>query len=288
MLDKFQRAEDVASRSEQLRVRLAELGPSFVKAGQVLANRPDIVRADYMEQLTKLQDDVPAFDNASAFKIMEEELGRPIDEVFSAISPTPIAAASLGQVYRGTLRETGEDVAVKVQRPGIEPVIYRDLVLFRALAYFVNQISMRRLGCNAQLIVDEFGEKLLEELDYVQEGRNLRDFYENFRGDPIVKIPKFYPNLSGARVLVMEWIDGVRCTDPQGIRSAGVDVDKFIEVGVMSGLRQLLEFGLFHGDPHPGNIFAMRDGRIAYVDFGNARSSRKPTNRLWWTRSCTR
>ena len=269
VLDKFQRAEDVASRSEQLRVRLAELGPSFVKAGQVLANRPDIVRADYMEQLTKLQDDVPAFDNASAFKIMEEELGRPIDEVFSAISPTPIAAASLGQVYRGTLRETGEDVAVKVQRPGIEPVIYRDLVLFRALAYFVNQISMRRLGCNAQLIVDEFGEKLLEELDYVQEGRNLRDFYENFRDDPIVKIPKFYPNLSGARVLVMEWIDGVRCTDPQGIRSAGVDVDKFIEVGVMSGLRQLLEFGLFHGDPHPGNIFAMRDGRIAYVDFGN-------------------
>ena len=235
VLDKFQRAEDVASRSEQLRVRLAELGPSFVKAGQVLANRPDIVRADYMEQLTKLQDDVPAFDNASAFKIMEEELGRPIDEVFSAISPTPIAAASLGQVYRGTLRETGEDVAVKVQRPGIEPVIYRDLVLFRALAYFVNQISMRRLGCNAQLIVDEFGEKLLEELDYVQEGRNLRDFYENFRDDPIVKIPKFYPNLSGARVLVMEWIDGVRCSDPQGIRSAGVDVDKFIEVGVMSG-----------------------------------------------------
>jgi predicted unusual protein kinase regulating ubiquinone biosynthesis (AarF/ABC1/UbiB family) len=269
VLDRFREAENVASRSEQLRVELARLGPSFVKAGQVLANRPDIVRADYMEQLTKLQDDVPAFDTREAMRIIERELGRSIDDVFSDITPEPIAAASLGQVYRATLRETGEEVAVKVQRPGIEPVIYRDLALFRSLAGFVNPISTRRLGCNAQLIVDEFGEKLLEELDYVQEGRNLSEFYQNFDGDPVVKIPKFYPNLSGASVLVMEWIDGVRCTDPAGIRASGVDVDEFIRVGVMSGLRQLLEFGLFHGDPHPGNIFAMRDGRIAYVDFGN-------------------
>ena len=269
ILDNFRKTEDVVSRSEQLRVQLAELGPSFVKAGQVLANRPDIVRADYMEQLTKLQDDVPPFPNAKAFEIMEQELGRPISEVYSDISSEPIAAASLGQVYRGRLRATGEEVAIKVQRPGIEPIIYRDLVLFRALAAFVNQVSMRRLGCNAQLIVDEFGEKLLEELDYVQEGRNLAEFYQNFDGDPVVKIPKFYPEASGARMLTMEWIDGVRCTDPAGIRAAGVDVDNFIRVGVMSGLRQLLEFGLFHGDPHPGNIFALKDGRIAYVDFGN-------------------
>jgi len=165
VLDNFRRTEDVVSRSEQLRVLLAELGPSFVKAGQVLANRPDIVRADYMEQLTKLQDDVPPFPNSKAFDIMEQELGRPISEVYSEISSEPIAAASLGQVYRGRLRATGEEVAIKVQRPGIEPIIYRDLVLFRALAAFVNQVSMRRLGCNAQLIVDEFGEKLLEELD---------------------------------------------------------------------------------------------------------------------------
>ena len=116
--------------------------------------------------------------------------------------------------------------------------------------------------------MDEFGEKLLEELDYVQEGRNLVDFYENFKDDPIVKIPKFYPEYSGKKVLVMEWIDGVRCTNSKEICDT-LDVDEFIRVGVVSGLRQLLEFGLFHGDPHPGNIFAMRDGRIAYVDFGN-------------------
>ena len=269
VFDKFIAAEDVKGRSKDLRNKLARLGPSFVKGGQVLANRPDIVRADYMEQLTKLQDDVPAFPSSEAFAIIESELGRPLDEVFSVISRAPVAAASLGQVYRATLRETGEEVAVKVQRPGIEPVILRDLVLFRELARFVNAVAIERLGCNAQLIVDEFGEKLLEELDYVQEGRNLSDFYANFAGDPVVKIPKFFPTLSGKKMLTMEWIDGVRCTDPKGIRDAGIDVDQFIRVGVMSGLRQLLEFGLFHGDPHPGNIFAMRDGKIAYVDFGN-------------------
>ena len=157
--------------------------------------------------------------------------------MYTDVSPEPIAAASLGQVYRAKMKATGEDVAIKVQRPGIEPVIYRDLVLFRTLAFFINQISIRRLGCNAQLIVDEFGEKLLEELDYVQEGRNLRDFYNNYYNDPIVKIPKFYPEQSGPRILTMEWIDGVRCTDPEGIRAAGIDVDNFIKVGVMSGLR---------------------------------------------------
>ena len=269
VFDKFRSSEDVQGRSKDLRDKLARLGPSFVKAGQVLANRPDIVRADYMEQLCKLQDDVPAFPCEHAFAIMQRELGRPLDEVFEQISSTPVAAASLGQVYRATLKSTGEQVAVKVQRPGIEPVILRDLVLFRELARFVNAVAIERLGCNAQLIVDEFGEKLLEELDYVQEGRNLSDFYQNFENDPVVKIPKFYKELSGAKMLTMEWIDGVRCTDPRGIRESGIDVDEFIRVGVMSGLRQLLEFGLFHGDPHPGNIFAMRDGRIAYVDFGN-------------------
>jgi len=268
-MDEMNATERVVSRSEQLRVQLAALGPSFVKAGQVLANRPDIVRSDYMEELCKLQDDVPAFDNEVAFKLIESELGRPVDEVFSKISPSPIAAASLGQVYRATLRESGEEVAIKVQRPGIEPIIYRDLLLFRTLAWFINGYSMKQLGCNAQLIVDEFGEKLLEELDYVQEGRNLQDFYDNFKNDPIVKIPKYYKQFSGSKVLTMEWIDGIRCTDPKGIVEAGIDVEEFIKVGVVSGLRQLLEFGLFHGDPHPGNIFAMPDGRIAYVDFGN-------------------
>lgn len=259
----------VKSRAAQLREMLVSLGPSFIKAGQVLANRPDIIREDYMNELCILQDDVPAFSNPQAFDILEKELGTSLDEIFSEISDAPIAAASLGQVYKARLRSNGELVAVKVQRPGIRPIIARDLFLFRKLAYLINPFALERLGCNAQLILDEFGQKIMEELDYVQETRNLKDFYENFKDDQYVKIPKVFSSLCTSKVIVMEWIDGIRCTDPQGIRDAGIDVEEFIRVGVVSGLRQLLEFGLFHGDPHPGNIFAMRDGRIAYVDFGN-------------------
>ncbi|KMZ58534.1 putative protein kinase: ABC1 family [Zostera marina] len=261
--------EVVPHRARQLRNLLCDLGPSFVKAGQVLANRPDIIREDYMNELCILQDDVPSFPNQVAFAIIEDELGQPLENVFSKISSKTIAAASLGQVYRATLCDSGDDVAIKVQRPEIEPIIYRDLFLFRTLASFLNGISLQKLGCNAELIVDEFGEKLLEELDYVLEARNIEDFLENFKNDPTVKIPLVYKKLSGSRVLVMEWIDGIRCTDPQAIREAGIDLNGFLTVGVSAALRQLLEFGLFHGDPHPGNIFAMRDGRIAYVDFGN-------------------
>lgn len=261
--------EVVPFRARQLRNLLCDLGPSFIKAGQVLANRPDIIREDYMNELCILQDDVPPFPNQVAFNIIEEELGQPLEAVFSKISSKTIAAASLGQVYRATLRATGEDVAIKVQRPEIEPIIYRDLFLFRTLASFLNGISLQKLGCNAELILDEFGEKLLEELDYTLETRNIEDFYENFKNDPTVKIPRAYKQLSGRHVLVMEWIDGIRCTDPQAIKDGGIDINGFLTVGVSAALRQLLEFGLFHGDPHPGNIFAMRDGRIAYVDFGN-------------------
>jgi len=271
--DRLSGAEDdaviVKLRAMQLRDMLTRLGPTFIKAGQVLANRPDILREDYMEELCVLQDDVPSFPDAEAFALIESQLGRPLGEIFSSISDRPVAAASLGQVYRATLRETGEAVAIKVQRPGVEPLIFRDLFIFRAIAGLLNPLSLRRLGCNGELIVDEFGEKLLEELDYVQEARNIEDFGANFKGDPLVKIPWVRRDLSGPKVLVMEWIDGIRCTDVEGLKTSGIDLAAFIRTGVVSGLRQLLEFGLFHGDPHPGNIFALRDGRIAYVDFGN-------------------
>nr|XP_034606697.1 protein ACTIVITY OF BC1 COMPLEX KINASE 1, chloroplastic-like [Setaria viridis] len=146
---------------------------------------------------------------------------------------------------------------------------YRDLFLFRTLASFLNGICLQKLGCNAEFIVDEFGEKLLQELDYTLEATNIEDFLENLKDDPTVKIPRVYKQLSGSRVPVMEWIDGIRCTDPQAIKEARIDVEGFLTVGVSAALRQLLEFDLFHGDPHPGNIFAMRDGHISYVDFSN-------------------
>jgi len=259
---------DVKALASELRQGLIDLGPTFIKVGQVLANRPDIIRADYMEELTKLQDQVPSFPTQIAFQMIEDGIGRPISEVFSEISPQPIAAASLGQVYKARLIENGEWVAVKVQRPSVEEAIKRDLYIIRLMAKAVNKAALRRVGVDAVTLVDEFSENLLEETDYVQELRNIQSFQRNFKGDTVVKIPFAYPHLTSRKVLVMEWIDGVRCTDLAALDRFQVPVAEFIRVGVESGMRQLLEFGLFHGDPHPGNVFAMADGRIAYVDFG--------------------
>jgi len=259
----------VKTRSRELREMLVDLGPCYIKVGQALANRPDIVRDDYMSELTELQDSVPAFPTSEAMDILRQDLGKELDEIFSELSALPVAAASLGQVYRGKLRATGHEVAVKVQRPGLEENLSIDMYIFRQLAQLVNDWAQRNLGCNITLVVDEFGAKLWEESNYRIEAINAQNFAKNFADDPTVKIPQVYPEHTSRRVITMEWIQGVKSTDLDGLRRAGVNVDAFIRNGVQAALRQLLEFGLFHGDPHAGNIFAMNDGRIAYVDFGN-------------------
>mmetsp|Transcript_19441 Transcript_19441/g.35245 ORF Transcript_19441/g.35245 Transcript_19441/m.35245 type:complete len:683 (+) Transcript_19441:57-2105(+) len=259
----------VKRRSRELRELLIELGPCYIKVGQALANRPDILRQDYMQELEQLQDRVPPFPTEEAMQILREELGQHPDEVFSELSALPVSAASLGQVYRGKLRETGEEVAVKVQRPNLEGKIALDLFIFRSLSFLFNDWAAKNLGCNITLVVDEFASRLWEESDYVQEAMNLQCFARNFATDPTVKIPRVSVKYTRERVITMEWIDGIKSTDLQAMRRAGIDVDVFIRNGVQAALRQLLEFGLFHGDPHAGNIFALEDGRIAYVDFGN-------------------
>ncbi|CAJ1415172.1 unnamed protein product [Effrenium voratum] len=250
--------EAVTQRSRELRELLLELGPVYVKLGQALANRPDIVRDDYMAELEMLQDKVPPFPSPEAMSIIRSELGQDPKDIFSELSAEPVAAASLGQVYRGRLRSNGEEVAVKVQRPGLKDGLVLDMYIFR-----------RNLGCNVTLVVDEFGTKLWEEANYVNEAENAQKFAANFREDPSVKIPEVFMRYVRRKVITMQWIDGLKSTDLAGMRRQGIDVDEFIRNGVQAALRQLLEFGLFHGDPHAGNIFAMRDGRIAYVDFGN-------------------
>jgi len=259
----------VRAEAAHLRRLLAELGPTFVKVGQNLGNRPDLVREDYMEELTKLQDRVPPFPDAIARAMIEEQIGGPIADTFSEFDEVAVAAASLGQVYKARLRSNGAEVAIKCQRPGVKPQVMQDLYLLRWVAErSLNEYARSNLGCEATLLVDEFAEKLLEELDYVQEARNLREFYANFRSDVRVRIPYVYSDLSGPKVLVMEWIDGVRCTDASAFESDAAK-QRFISIGVESGLAQLLEAGLFHGDPHPGNVLALRNGNIGYVDFGN-------------------
>lgn len=262
-------AAKVQADAVKVRETLTNMGATFVKVGQVLANRPDIIRADYMEELTKLQDQVPPFPSKIAFEMMEAGLGCPPSELFDDITPEPLAAASLGQVYKAKLKKNGREVAIKVQRPGVAELIKRDVYLLRLIAKGFNEEAVKRIGVDAVTLLDEFAENLLEELDYTQEATNILSFQANFFGDHTVKIPDVYPELSSEKILVMEWIDGVRCTDTEEIGKIGVPILDFIRVGVDSQTRQLLEFGLFHGDPHPGNIFALRDGRIAYVDFGS-------------------
>ncbi|MDY6806356.1 MAG: AarF/ABC1/UbiB kinase family protein [Cyanobacteriota bacterium] len=259
--------EHTPQRATQLREIITRLGPTYIKVGQALSTRPDLIRKDFLEELIKLQDRLPPFNNQQALAIIQRELERNIDEVFSEISPKPIAAASLAQVYSARLR-SGEEVAVKVQRPNLLPILSLDLYLMRWAASWMAPWLPLNLGHDLSLIVDEFGVKLFEEIDYLNEGRNAEKFAANFADDPSVKIPSIYWRYTSTCVLTLEWINGYKLNCTKTIEEAGLDTDSLINVGVTSGLRQLLEFGFFHADPHPGNLFAMADGRMAYIDFG--------------------
>lgn len=259
--------ENQGKRATQLRHILTNLGPTFIKVGQALSTRPDLIRKDFLEELVKLQDQLPAFDNDLAYHIIETELDRSIGEMFREISPVPIAAASLGQVYRGRLI-SGEEVAIKVQRPNLRPLLTKDLYLMRWAASWLAPWLPLNLGHDLTLIVDEFGTKLFEEIDYINEGRNAEKFAHNFRNNPEVKVPNIHWLYSSHYVLTLEWINGVKLTDIQAVQSLGLDPETIIQIGVTTGLQQLLEHGFFHADPHPGNLFAMPDGRMAYIDFG--------------------
>jgi predicted unusual protein kinase regulating ubiquinone biosynthesis (AarF/ABC1/UbiB family) len=217
--------------------------------------------------LTKLQDQLPPFPNHIAFNIIESGLEQSISEVYREFSPNPVAAASLGQVYKAVLH-SGETVAVKVQRPNLRPKLSLDLYLMRLLASWVGPWLPLNLGHDLSLIVDEFGLKLFEEIDYLNEAQNAEQFAANFAGDPEVKVPVIYHQYCNNFVLTLEWIDGIKLTNASELEAAGLDGDNLVRIGVTSGLRQLLEYGFFHADPHPGNLFATLDGRMAYIDFG--------------------
>lgn len=254
-------------RARQLRELLTKLGPTYIKVGQALSTRPDLVRKDFLEELTKLQDQLPPFDSAIAFEIIEQELNRSLKEIYREISPKPVAAASLGQVYRAVLH-SGEEVAVKVQRPNLEPRLTLDLFIMRSGIRKIKSLLPLNLGHDLTLIVDEFGMKLFEEIDYLNEGKNAEKFAHNFQNEPSIKVPKIYWEYSSYCVLTLEWINGFKLTDTNKIKAANLEQNELIEIGVIAGLRQLLEHGFFHADPHPGNLFAMPDGRMAYIDFG--------------------
>ncbi len=253
-------------RAIQLRELITNLGAAYIKIGQAVSTRPDLVPAVYLEELTQLQDQLPAFDNAVAYQFIEEELGAPPSEIYAELSPSPIAAASLGQVYKGKLK-TGETVAVKVQRPDLAQLIAIDMYILRGISQWV-QKNRKQIRSDLVGIVDEFASRIFEEMDYTQEGRNAERFAELYGYMKDIYIPQIYWPYTRRRVLTMEWIEGTKLTNIEAIRAQGIDATHLIDVGVQCSLRQLLGQGFFHADPHPGNLLAMPDGKLAYLDFG--------------------
>ncbi len=255
-----------AQRAVEVRQLLTQLGPAFIKIGQALSTRPDIVPPVYMNELAQLQDQLPAFPNERAFQLVRAELGASPAELFAEISAAPIAAASLGQVYRGRLR-SGEQVAIKVQRPDIAEGIALDTFIMRGLAaWAMRQFAFIR--SNLVAILDEFATRIFEEMDYTLEGANAERFAELYGDLEAIYVPKIYWEYTAKRVLTMEWIEGIKLTELRKIADMGFDSRQIVEVGVQCSLRQLLESGFFHADPHPGNLLVTPGGKLAYLDFG--------------------
>ncbi|ABA21853.1 ABC-1 [Trichormus variabilis ATCC 29413] len=253
-------------RAIQLKELLTQLGPAYIKIGQALSTRPDLVPPIYLEELTRLQDQLPAFPNEIAYQFIQEELGQSPEEVYAELSAQPIAAASLGQVYKGKLK-TGEEVAVKVQRPDLRERITIDLYILRGLAAWV-QKKVKRVRSDLVGILDELGDRIFEEMDYIHEGENAERFFQLYGHIQDIYVPRIYWEYTNRRVLTMEWINGTKLTQTAEISAQGIDARYLIEVGVQCSLRQLLEHGFFHADPHPGNLLATPDGKLAYLDFG--------------------
>ncbi|MEW5308317.1 MAG: hypothetical protein WDW38_000286 [Sanguina aurantia] len=267
-------------------------GPAFVKIGQALSSRPDVLPPVYLLQMELLQDRIPPFPTDQAMKVIAAELGRPFSEVYSTLSTVPVAAASLGQVYRGRLVEGGQEVAVKVQRPGVYEQIALDVYILRGLAKAIR--SWRKVNTDLPALVDEWAGSLFRELDYRQEGANAANFKRMFARLPEVFVPAVYPQFTSKQVLTMEWVEGERLrTASAAFNEASGSMDapmsaagsggaggvsglspqaledlRLVEVGVRCSLEQILEEGVYHADPHPGNLLKMKDGRLAYLDFG--------------------
>ncbi len=251
---------------------ITDLGPCFIKLGQALSTRPDLVRQDWLTELTNLQDNLPPFENKIALKIIEEDLGASAYELFEEFPDSPIASASLGQVYKAKTKNKSF-CAVKVQRPNLYFLIRRDIVILKILATSFSPLLPLNIGVGIGEIIDEFGKALFEEIDYEMEGKNAQKFAALFQTNPNIFIPKLEKDFSSKRVITTSWIEGVKLRDRKILEQNNLIPASFIKTCVISGLQQLFEHGYFHADPHPGNMFALKggtsdSGNLAYVDFG--------------------
>ena len=255
------------TQAEHLRIALGELGVAFVKLGQMLSTRADLLPPEFVTELSKLQDAAPPVPFAEVHATLVAELGRPVEEVFARLDPAPIASASIGQVHAATLHD-GREVVVKVQRPGITAAVERDLELLFAGARWAGQHVQAVSDLDLTSLAGEFAFTLRNELDYRRELQNLERFRTFFAEDPRVHVPQAFAEFSTARVLTMERVGGIKISERAALERAGIPGRRVAENAVHLFIRQLLELGLFHADPHPGNFFVQPDGSIALLDFG--------------------
>ena len=258
---------DPISMGERIRQVIEELGPTYVKIGQIASTRADIISEEILQELEKLQDNVPSFSFAEVARIIEQELGSSIEDIFSIFDEKAIAAASIGQVHRAQLR-TGERVAVKVQRPDIKAMIETDLEILLDLATLAEHRMPRMERLQLREVVEEFSKSLRNELDYTIEGRNAEKIAKQFKNNHTVHIPTIYWDYSTRTVLTMEFVEGIKLNDFESNEKMGFDRKVMSERLVRALFHQVLIEGFFHADPHPGNIFFLRDGTISLIDFG--------------------
>lgn len=255
------------SHGDRLRLAFTELGPTFIKLGQFMSNRPDVLPQEIITALRQLQDSVEPFPAEESVRILEKEFGKPVTEIFSDFSKDPFASASIAQVHRAALAN-GTQVAVKVQRPRLEEVIETDIdILFQVASIIEKHVEFAKYVSPVR-IHEEFVRSIRKELNFLNEASHIERFAENFRGDATVYVPAVYRHLTTKRVLTTEFVDGIRASDVGKLKSAGLDLKQIAERGTTLLFKQIFEHGFFHADPHPGNILILESGVICFLDFG--------------------
>lgn len=255
------------TRWERVRLIIEELGPTFIKLAQALSNRADLLPQGLIDEFEKLQSNVPPFETALARQIIEQELGRPIAEVFSEFDDTTLGSASIGQVHRARLL-TGEEVVVKVQRPGVREKVRSDLALLHELVRLTSGFLQKQGLANPQDVVDAFERSMSKELDYTAEARSMEQFRKLYANYTTFYVPKPFRELSTERILVIEFMSGCKITDKAQLLAWNLSPETVAETGMDIYLTQIFEFGVFHADPHPGNVLVQPDGTVVLIDFG--------------------
>jgi len=263
---RFKRAVNL-NKWEKMRMVCEDLGPTYVKFGQIISNRPDLLPEALIMELQKLQDSVPPFPYKDVEEILLKEFGKPIRDLYKEFDPKPIASASIAQVHKAILHD-GTIVAVKVQRPNIKQIIIEDIKIMRDMAEMLSRRIPSLRSFDAVGLVDNFADSIQKELDFIHESWNLQRFKHQFRNDPEIFVPNYYKELSSAKVITQDFIQGFKISDTEKMLEKGLDRKIIAKRAINSFYQQLFEFGFFHADPHAGNLMAMDNNRVAYLDFG--------------------